>query len=245
MALQPVDEGVSPFIDSVFIIDTEDMPIHSAGVTFKFPVEDLLDPPNTWGQILNNHIGGEIVTPIALGGIAFDRGVGIHASAGITFDLDELRSISDSVGQVFAYAGMGDSSFDTGGGTGFVTAYLILSNDVEVLASASHCASTDDTSAKGKLLRLLIPPEARYLTLACGAGNGQFFFNSSAFGNALITSSDFCPLPPATATRDLKTNRSPDRHSGDYVGGDVIDVEIVLTEVRVADAEPARRRPAW
>jgi hypothetical protein len=236
MALQPVEDDVSPFIDSVFIIESEEMPINSAGVLFPFPPEDLLAPPQTWGQILNNRVGGEIITPISIGGISFEHGVGIHAAAGITFDLDELRDEHgpEAVGQVSAHAGMGDSSYDPGGTPGFVTTYLILSDEEEVLDFVSHRASTSDGDGRGALLRLIIPPSARYLTLAAGAGNGQFWFNSGTFGNAFLTPSTFCPLPPASARRAIRAPRTPEEANGDFLPGDVIEVEITLADIRAA-----------
>lgn len=200
MALQPVEDSTSEFIDSVFIIDQPDMPINTAGVAFSFPPEDLLGVPQTWGQILNKRIGGE-VTPLAIGGVAFERGVGIHSVAGITYDLDVLREAfgPDGAGLAKAFAGVGDSAFAGCRGAGWVTAYLILSDGAEIIGSASH-----RTAAGGRWLALPIPPHARFLTLAAGAGTGRFYCNSGAFGDAVVT-----PLPPVTAMRDLPDSFFP------------------------------------
>ncbi|MBI4600754.1 MAG: NPCBM/NEW2 domain-containing protein [Planctomycetes bacterium] len=231
-SLQPVEDAVSELIDAVFIIDMEEMPINSAGVTFTFPPEDLLAPPQTWGQILKDRVGGEL-TPLAMGGVAFERGVGIHATAGITYDLDALRSIHgpEKIGQITALAGMGDSAFGGCAGAGSVTAYIILSDDGGILDSASHRASVG-----GERLRLTIPPEARFLTLACGAGNGQFYCNSGSFGDAFITPAGVCLVPPATATRELEAPRTPEEANGDFKAGDIVEAAIVLSDVRQADA---------
>ncbi|MBI4600484.1 MAG: NPCBM/NEW2 domain-containing protein [Planctomycetes bacterium] len=187
--LTAVADGTTPYIDSVFLIDAAEMPINSAGAKFPFPAEDRLDPPQCWGQVLRNRIGGE-VTPISIGGKPFETGVGIHAVAGITYDLDALRSAhgAAAVGQVTAFAGAGDSAFDPGGTPGFVTTYIILSDDTKVIGFASHKASVQSAAPRGtgKELTLPIPPEAKYLTLAAGAGNGSFYFNSGAFGGAMI-----------------------------------------------------------
>src|ERR1041385_1986889 len=108
--LQAVDDAVSTFIDSVFIINVADMPINTSGATFTFPPEDLLVPPETWDEILKDRIGGEDF-PLSIGGTVFEHGVGIHLAAGITFDRDALRAAQgdDAVGEVSAFAGMGDS----------------------------------------------------------------------------------------------------------------------------------------
>jgi hypothetical protein len=195
MALTAVDNAASPFIDAVFLIATASMPINSAGVTFEFPPQDLLDPPQTWGQILKDRIGGEL-TPIAIGGTAFEHGVGIHAVAGITYDLDALRAAhgEDAVGEVRAFAGKGDSAFPDCA-PGMVTTYVILSDDAQVLDAASH-----RTSSGGRQIRLPIPPEAKFLTLAVGAGNGMFFCNGAAFGGAVIDEARKVPsLSPRAA----------------------------------------------
>ncbi|MBI4600486.1 MAG: NPCBM/NEW2 domain-containing protein [Planctomycetes bacterium] len=235
-ALQAIEDETSELIDAVFIIEAEEMPINSAGVTFQFPPEDLLAPPNTWGQILKDRVGGEIITLVSIGGTKFDHGVGIHAAAGITYDLEALRAAHgpEVVGQVSAHAGMGDSSFDPGGTPGWVTTYIILSDDEKVIATADHRASTGDGEERGKLLALLIPPEAKYLTLAAGAGNASFYFNSGTFGDAFVTGKGTCLLPPAAATRDIKASRTPEEANGDFLPGDVIDVEIAISDLRPA-----------
>jgi hypothetical protein len=237
MALQVIDDAQSVFIDAVFIIESTEMPINSAGVTFPFPAEDVLTPPQTWGQVLNNRVGGEIITAISIGGVTFERGVGIHAAAGITFDLEALRDEHgpEAVGQVVAFAGMGDSSFDPGGTAGWVTTYLILSDEEEVIDSVFHRSSTDDFETRGALLRLLIPESAKFLTLAAGAGNGNFYFNSGTFGGALVTDASFCPVPPAVATREITTSRTPEETNGDFLPGDSIPVEITLSDIRAAE----------
>ncbi len=187
--LAGVAEATSSYVDAVFLIDAAEMPINSAGVKYTFPPEDLLDPPQCWGQILNARIGGETTQPIAIGSQTFDKGVGIHAVAGITYDLDALRGAhgADAVRRVTAFAGMGNSRFDLHPQPpGAVTAYLILSNDTAILGSVQHRATTDDNETRGKFLNLAIPAEAKYLTLASGAGNGQFNYNSGSFGGAFI-----------------------------------------------------------
>jgi hypothetical protein len=191
--LQPVDDAISPFIDSVFIVNKAEMTINTSGATFTFPAEDLLSPPETWDAILKDRIGGEDA-PVALAGVTFEHGVGIHAAAGITFDLDALRQTygAEAVGEVTAMAGMGDSPSCLGN-PGMVTTYLILSDDSDILDFASHRSSVG-----GVWLSLPIPEGARFLTLASGAGNGQFYCNAGTFGGAAIT-----PVRPITVTRRI------------------------------------------
>jgi len=190
IALQPVDPSVSPFIDAVFIIDSEEMTINTAGVKFPFEPDDVLQPALTWGQILKNRVGGEVGTPISIGGVSFESGVGIHATAGITYDLTEIRDVHGeiNVGEVTAVAGIFDSISAECLDRGFVRTYVILSDEENVLASASHVASSG-----GEALRLPIPPGAMFLTLASGAGasldrDPRFFCNSGTFGDAVIVS---------------------------------------------------------
>jgi len=114
-ALQPVEDAVSELIDSVFIIGSADMPINTAGATFTFPPEDLLNPPQTWDIIIKDRIGGEDYPPI-VGGKQFETAVGIHSAAGITFDLEALRARhgDEAVGaltDLFGCHRMGASSF--------------------------------------------------------------------------------------------------------------------------------------
>ncbi|HVR73234.1 MAG TPA: hypothetical protein VMT52_02840, partial [Planctomycetota bacterium] len=47
---------------------------------------------------------------------------------------------------------------------------------------------------------------------------------------------DGCLAPAAIAMRDLKPTRNPEDNSGDYQAGDVIDVDITLSQIRAADA---------
>jgi hypothetical protein len=73
---------------------------------------------------------------------------------------------------------------------------MILSDGTQILDSVSHHASTalEEFDMRGDWLRLEIPPEARFLTLASGAGapldlatNPRFYYNSGAFGLAVLT----------------------------------------------------------
>ncbi len=226
VALQPVDDAVSEFIDSVFIIESAAMPINTADVQFDFPAEDLLSPPQTWDHILKDRIGGEDY-PAIIGGRTFSSSVGIHAAAGITYDLEALRNAhgTGSVGEVRAFAGMGDSPSCVSS-PGSVTTYLILSDEVDVLGSVSH-----RTSVGGRQLRLTIPPEARYLTLAAGAGDGRFYCNSGIFADALLG-----PVSPVVVTRDLPAP---------LIAGEkaAVELDLEVNGTQVADVEVRERIP--
>src|SRR5687768_4937176 len=91
---QIVDDEVSPYIDAVFVMDLPTMVLNSGGVTFDFQAGD--ENGTTWDQILKDRTNdvdkGSTDFPIILSPgqppSIFKRGIGLHASAGITFDLE-------------------------------------------------------------------------------------------------------------------------------------------------------------
>ena len=185
----PVDG--TDFVDSVFIIGGDiqqdpaipyAQPINLAGVSFEFPGPDALG--TAWNHILRDTSGGG--GPVVVGGASFDRGVGIHAAAGVTIDLVELRSThgDEAVGCFSTVWGMDDCV------SGDINVYAILSNDDEVLDSQSLPA----TAGVGGFLAMEIPAEAMYLTLATGS-NGADACDHGTFANAEISAS--CPDAPA------------------------------------------------
>ena len=46
---------------------------------------------------------------------------------------------------------------------------------------------------------------------------------------------DVCAFPAAVATRDLTTSRSPAETNGDFLPGDLIGVEITVSDIRAAN----------
>ncbi len=189
----PVDE--SDVIDSVFFIDDENTDIqiiNSGGVEYQFIEGDA--HPVSWNGILSNvthdrdkgvgniFVGGE-------GGIA--TGVGVHASAGVTFDLAGMRdAYPGQIGVVTGIVGM-----DTCGGS--VNNYIIFSNDDEVLEEPLFIQSA--TSNTGEFVALIIPEEATYMTFAAGdAGNG-IGCDHGVFGDMRVLSVEDAVLPPGNA----------------------------------------------
>ena len=81
----------STFIDSVFIIETPLQVINLEGAAYQFGPQDASG--NTWNHIISDatHDIDKGITDIWAGGINTWRGaVGIHASAGVTIDLEEI-----------------------------------------------------------------------------------------------------------------------------------------------------------
>jgi len=188
----------SPFVDSVFFIgeavfddaDVRVVPvvggdpvvqgITQSGVTFEFPSQDAFG--SSWNNILSNQNGGGGV-PYTVGGAQVAHGIGIHAAAGITFNLDEIR------------AAHGDSSvecFQTiwgtdGCGSVDVNLYVILSDDEEVLESHTTPALVNH----GELLQIDLDSSMKYLTLATGS-NGADGCDHGNFGLARLIEGS-CP----------------------------------------------------
>jgi uncharacterized repeat protein (TIGR01451 family) len=183
--LAPV--SANPSIDSVFIITQQMMPINAQGVTFQFPFGDVSS--GTWNWILKDatHEIGAADADIWCGEIdAFRNGIGIHASSGITFDLDSIRARhgAANVKQLSCFAGH-DRCGGPGGGP--VNLYAILSNATQVIGSVSRVAVGGN---EGAVLELAIPDSALYLTLACGASNGgNIDCDHGVFAEAVIAAS--------------------------------------------------------
>lgn len=168
----------SPFIDSVFIIDVGlGQVINSAGVAFDF---DAGDVAGGWEGILNGREPGgpDSLSFGALG--PYTSGVGVHAAQGITFDLAALRDEHGEERVRYFSAIAGEAS---GQAAGHINAYVIVSNEDEVLLSASALDMTD----RGRLIHFEIPDEADYLTLAVGAAGDGIGSDHGGFGLARIS----------------------------------------------------------
>ena len=98
------------------------------------------------------------------GGIdSFANGVAIHSSAGITYDLTNIRADhgAANVQLLSCFAG-----HDQCGAPGApVNLYAILSDDKQVISSISRIPVNGNGGAP---LELAIPDNALYLSLACG-----------------------------------------------------------------------------
>ena len=183
-AFQLVDEAVSPYIDAVFLPEFEENPINSAGVNFLF---DLADVPALVGATYN-HIIRDVthdidkgITSIWAGGIdTWISAVSIHSSAGITYDLEALRDVHGELDTFEAFGGVDQC------GSALLNAYVILSNDEEVIDSVSLLQLAAST---GEDIELEIPEEATFLSLVVGFGDGGNACDHGVFANARITTS--------------------------------------------------------
>ncbi len=202
-----LDDGLNPspvpgsaYVDSVFFIAGESQPgtglvsqaITQSGVRFDF--FQLTDATGSaWNYILRDRNGGVSTPGIQVGGIAIPTGsaVGIHASMGITYDLDALRARHgpDRVGCFTAFWGM------DGCDAGDVNLYAILSSNSGVIAGGWRTFRA--AANQGEWVQVEISATARYLTLATGTNNGGGCGHGT-FGDAKITCSP-CPQPSFTA----------------------------------------------
>jgi len=180
-AFQAIDDAVSPFIDGVFILVGTPATISSTGVLFEFPAGDT--HPSTHNYILKDRTHDICREPIC-GGEAFETGIGIHASAGITFDLDAIRADEGNNWNHFS-ARVGRDSCSCGENR--VNNYVILSATDHVLAVYRRDFLPNE--AEGVLLP--INEDAKFLTLATGAFENDICCDHGVFANAkLITVKD-------------------------------------------------------
>src|SRR5262249_19843565 len=162
-----------PYIDSVFFMDfdpaiTPSMAINSKGVFFDFDPNDLNPQdgglPSSWNHILSNitHDIDKGVGNIVCGGQGpFATGVGVHASAGVTFNLKKLRAKygADKVVTLSSRVGIDGCGGD-------IRTYIIYSNDFEVVTDATWMM--EFTAGQGVDYKQDIPPDADYVTFATG-----------------------------------------------------------------------------
>src|SRR5690606_17963177 len=163
----------SDLIDSVFFFSGDFSPINLEGVLFEF----LLDEPWTgsYNHILANktHDIDKGIEDVIAGGTTFDAGIGIHASAGITFDLEALRDThgESAVGTLHTFAGV-----DGCGGN--ISLYVIYSDDEGIIEDPNANDARGvwtvrvQAGSPAEEYRGEIPPEARYVSLIVGGRNG-------------------------------------------------------------------------
>ncbi len=187
--------GASEYVDSVFFITGTPIPggvlpqaITRSGVTFQFAFGDSgataaggTSGGGSWNYILRDRNGGVSTLPVRVGGReGFASAVGIHAAAGITYDLAALRKRhgASSVGCFSAFWGLDDCA------AGDVNLYAILSSDATGVLTVR---SAQLSGGSGAFLEPLeIPATARYLTLATGA-NGDGTCDHGTFAIPFIT----------------------------------------------------------
>jgi hypothetical protein len=180
---QPVDTSTLgyDFIDSTFLMLQDTQTIDLAGDSFAFPTADSWT--NTYDLILRA-AEADWSPPglIGLGALGtVTRGVGIHASAGITFDLDSLREYFGAANVNFFSAYAGEASLQA---TGTVNCHVVLTDGTgAVVASVSKGPLTD----RAEFVELALPAAAKFLTLAVGSGGDGIGADHGVFGNAFLT----------------------------------------------------------
>jgi mono/diheme cytochrome c family protein len=176
-----------PFIDGVFIPDGQGgkavIPVSSTGLTVTgLPATS----GKAWDAIRNGPVGSQH-SPVA-GGIDFTKEghslVGLHANAGITFDLDAIRKTSGEKGMRFtaklAYFGAEGPN----------------SADVWVFVDGVKVFEARGLGRKDGLrdLDLALPSAARFLTLVSGDGGNGYGHDQVGFGDPRLL-----PDPPRSA----------------------------------------------
>jgi hypothetical protein len=172
-------------IDGAFVMKANSAAttINSAGVTFT--------PLTTDGQgvaydnITHNREPGTNAA-MSLNGVTFANGVGVNASAGITFDLRRILQRNGTPNRFTA-------SFGKMNGVGAVRGYVIFSDDSRVI-SQHVTRVVNDSAESAEAIDLAIPAGATYLTLATGAV-GAITNDHAVFGGASISVSQANAAP--------------------------------------------------
>ena len=221
----------TPFVDSVFIMEFDAMmPINTGGATFDFEVGDV---DQGWEAILNAREPGGADFLEFGEGVVFNRGVGVHASQGITYDLEALRDEYGSGLVQYASAVAGELTSERNG-AGLVNCYMILSDDSTIIASASFLGAAN----VGRFLQLEIPDDASYLTLAVGAAGNGIGSDHGGFGLAVVGSEEITPeiaslsvTPNSVSIADGETVElsASALYGGDYAGVQADPSTISLT----------------
>ena len=165
-----------PFVDGVFIADGQDgkakIPVTSTGLTISgIPTTNR----KAWDHIRYGPVASQH-SP-SLGGIDFTKDghtlLGIHANAGITFDLDAIRKASGHV----------DLEFTTQAGyfgaAGGARADVWIFLDGELQKSFKHLKCQDGLQS----IDLSIPAKARFLTLLATDGENNYSMDQVGFGD--------------------------------------------------------------
>jgi len=170
------------FIDSVFFLSSLDVALSQEGVSFPYLAGD--EWPNSWNHVLSNrtHYIDHGYEDIFAGGTTdWETGIGLHASAGITFDLDAIREEhgADKVVSFSTFVGV-----DRCGG--LLNSYIIFSDEDGIIDDPNGNASFMDGNREVRYWALdldldsaaqyvaRIPDGAAHLTLTMGAGgNGN------------------------------------------------------------------------
>lgn len=169
------------FIDGVFIPKAEGgkavTPISSTGMT---ATTDLPADAKAWDLIRNGPLNSQ--HSAELGGIRFGPSgeslLGLHANAGITFDLAELRkALGEAVLQFSAQVGY----FGHLNAGAFADVRVLL--DGEVVVEHRKLKRADGS----KEIELKISPKARFLTLLSTDGGNSISMDQVGFGNPRLS----------------------------------------------------------
>jgi mono/diheme cytochrome c family protein len=185
-----------PFIDGVFIPDGQGgkaaIPVSSTGLTVTgLPTTSR----KAWDAIRNGPVGSQH-SPEA-GGIDFTKDghslLGLHANAGITFDLDAIRRATGEEGlRLSAKLGY----FGAAGGSS-ADAWVFVDG---VKAFEARGLRRED-GLRG--IDLALPATARFLTLVSGDGGNGYGHDQVGFGDARLL-----PDPPRSADPAAEEERS-------------------------------------
>jgi hypothetical protein len=183
----PVDG--SEFVDRVFFISDATTEINSGGGTFTWVPDDVSF--DSFGPILSNFTHNLADGDRGIE-VAFRRdwssAVGIHASAGITFDLGALREEfgEAAIRKLGLFAGRTCPQV----GSGAVNVYVIFSDAAGVVEDPNAGGGLPYFTrffalSDGESYQTTIPPEAAYLTFAVGS-DGDPDCDYGVFANAVI-----------------------------------------------------------
>ena len=186
------------FIDSVFFLSSLDVALNQEGVSFPYLAGD--EWPTSWNHVLSNrtHYIDQGYEDIFAGGTTdWETGIGLHASAGITFDLDAIREEhgADKVVSFSTFVGV-----DRCGG--LLNSYIIFSDEDGII---------DDPNVSGWSRQALIkPPESGMRS----RGKSYRSSEDTRMGLAPPPSPrpKRSPPPPSRLWGHTPTKRSPQRY---------------------------------
>lgn len=176
-------------VDSVFILHS-DVPINQAGV--RWGAANWANPVSpfnggSWDFILNNTEPGD-GRPLRLREhgqvVEYAAGLGIHASAGITFDLAAIATYANI--EVLRFVGKCGVHADAGGS---VEGLVLFSDDQAVLAS--HRSGVLYQNSDAYAFDVAVPANARYLTLAVGSAGDGIGSDHGVFANAALVTQPY------------------------------------------------------
>jgi hypothetical protein len=214
--LAPVTE--SPWVDSVFFLYA--WQVNSFGAQFVFGPD--VAEGISWDRILSNRTHNERfqTREMHLQGRDLATAVGVHASAGVTFDLHAIRERHGPQSARFfsVLAGMEDVTVCGASmrcavpqDCGRSTLFIIYSNETEVLSQ--HTWIRRFQSGEAEEYEAAVPARARFLTLATGRDDATLDCAHGVFGEPRLL-----PLPVAAFIRgDADASGAVNLSDGIYI----------------------------